>query len=396
LLYNPAYSYLGPSGYDRVFYYAHARSLLIDHDLDFRDEMAIRPPSGEYPTRGGRPLNKYPFGSALLALPALAVMHLGVLAADRLGLAHVPADGYSMPYVLAYALGQMTWAILGLWLLYRALLRYFSPRTAAIAVIAGWSGTNALLYLAIDLMMAHAAAIFSIAWCSYEAVRIRESPSDWRVWLRLGASAALVVMVRYQNGIYLLVPLAAVSVCGDLSRGSPGRALINVAIAAVGFLALFSIQFLVWKATFGAWVLNTYAAEFQFEWFRPRIREVANLLAIYLPAYALGLGGCLALAARRRDPIVAAAGLSWLLNIYITSCWWAYSIVDRTASDMMFPICLGLGSIISLAERRWPKGSTILILLWVLWYLPLGMIGVDPRRSLLDSWVTNARMIVKW
>ncbi len=67
---SPFYSYQGPSGTDRVFYYAYARSLVIDRDLDFRNEFAVRPPSSGTIERDGRQLNKFPIGTPLLSLPA--------------------------------------------------------------------------------------------------------------------------------------------------------------------------------------------------------------------------------------------------------------------------------------------------------------------------------------
>jgi hypothetical protein len=396
LLFNPAYSYIGPSGYDRVFYYAYTRSLVIDRDLDFSNEMALRPPSGDYLKDGGRILNKYPFGTALLALPAYAATHFGVLALNRSGLAHVPADGYSAPYVIAFSLSQMFWGVLGVWLLYRGVLRYHGPKVAAAGVIVAWFGTNAIFYTGVDLMMAHAAAIFSTAWCSYEAVKLRESPSRWKSWFRMGASAALVVMVRYQNAIYLLVPCGAAMT--TLRRGRsdfPRKNVVsNFLLAAIGFLALFSVQMIIWKAVFGSWLTNTYGAEFEFNWWRPKVRELLTILAVWLPVFALGLAGCFAVAIRRKDLVAAAAGLGWLLNTYVASCWWDHTIASRSSSDMLFPICLGLASVFAPVEKRCPMATLAIVGALVLWYVPLVTIGINRPDSLLANWIINMRILI--
>jgi hypothetical protein len=68
VLYAPGH-YLGPSGADRVFYFAYLRSLVIDGDLDFRDEIALKPPSSGILVIDGKPHNKYPIGAPLLSLP---------------------------------------------------------------------------------------------------------------------------------------------------------------------------------------------------------------------------------------------------------------------------------------------------------------------------------------
>jgi hypothetical protein len=76
LLSSPFYSYQGPSGADRVYYYAYTRSIVIDHDLDFTNEFAARPPTSGAIFRNGRQLNKYPIGTPILSLPAFAVAAL--------------------------------------------------------------------------------------------------------------------------------------------------------------------------------------------------------------------------------------------------------------------------------------------------------------------------------
>jgi hypothetical protein len=177
VLSSPFYSYQGPSGADRVYYYAYTRSIVIDHDLDFTNEFAARPPSSGAIFRNGRQLNKYPIGTPILSLPAFAVVH-GVTSTLRWAGVGLSTDGYSLPYTMAFALSQMVFALLGVWLLYLTLLRYFTDRIAAIAVVTAWFGTNSLHYTAVDLMMSHAAALFSTAWCGYESVTLSESRRD--------------------------------------------------------------------------------------------------------------------------------------------------------------------------------------------------------------------------
>ena len=154
--------YLGPSGADRVFYYAYARSLVIDHDLDFQNDLAVKPPSSGMVLIGGKPHNKYPIGMPLLSLPFYAGAHL-----------LLNGDGYSKAYVVAFALGQMTRCILGFVLLYLTLLRYFDPQLSSLATVSAMFGTPLLRFTGADLMMSHAAAFFSLTWCFFEASRLQ-------------------------------------------------------------------------------------------------------------------------------------------------------------------------------------------------------------------------------
>ena len=102
---------------DGVGYYAYARAILIQHNLDFRsdwehanqsfrmvkldDKGQVRPQ--EY-TRMGYINNHFAMGSALLWMPFLIVAHLGVVLYNLAG-GHVAADGFSPPYLTAMALG---------------------------------------------------------------------------------------------------------------------------------------------------------------------------------------------------------------------------------------------------------------------------------------------------
>jgi hypothetical protein len=381
VLWAPGYTYRGPTGADRVFYYAYVRSLVIDRDLDLTNEIAMRPPSTGLMVEGGKPLNKYPIGTPLLSLPTFALTHGLVLAGNSLGLTHVEPDGYSPPYALSYAVTQMLWALFGAWLMYRALLRYFDPQTAALAVVTTWFSVHALHYVAVDLMMSHAAAVFSIAWCSYEAVRLRESPGQWSRWFAVGASSALAVLVRYQDAVYLIVPACAglIATAHLMHTDHRKRLLALAGCGAAGFGLIFAPQVVAWRAIFGSWVTNSYQREFSFHWLTPPFREVlcdpVTGLAVWLPALALGLAGCFALAVRRRDLIAGAAGIAWVANLYVISCWWAWLwIVHRSSFDMLFPLCLGFGFAISCFWRRWPRAALVVALALMAWNIPFAVL----------------------
>ena len=103
---------------DGVGYYAFARSLLIEHRLDFskdwleanetfrmgRTDAAGNILANQY-TATGHLNNHFSIGPAILWAPFLIAAHLGVLLWNRLG-GHVLADGYSAPYRWAMARGN--------------------------------------------------------------------------------------------------------------------------------------------------------------------------------------------------------------------------------------------------------------------------------------------------
>jgi len=102
---------------DGVGYYAFVRAPLIEHRLDFTKDWQAANTSFRMGRIGadGQPLpdqytvtrhldNHFSVGPAILWSPFLIVAHMGVCLYDHLG-GHIPASGYSRPYLLAMALG---------------------------------------------------------------------------------------------------------------------------------------------------------------------------------------------------------------------------------------------------------------------------------------------------
>jgi hypothetical protein len=386
--------YLGPSGSDRVFYYAYVRSLVIDGDLDFANEIALRPPSGGLIFRNGAPLNKYPVGAPLLALPAYAATHAIMRAQAPVG---TVLHGYERPYVYAYALSQFAFAMLGMGCLYLVLRRFTNPLPSAMAVVSASLSTELLRYTTADLIMSHAAASFSIAWCLLESFRLREGPTRVTQWMRTGAAAALVVMVRLQSGVFLLIPaVAALDALRTVRTNPVGYRVLCVFAAIAGGLLTCTPQLLAWRVMFGTWIANGYSAEMAFTWFAPHVREVGWLLIKWLPLLLLGLWGTAVLAFRRRDLLLAALMVCTLITIYVTACWWAYGIAPRTTFDNLAPITIGLAVTVESLRRMCSGAEWVALVLPALWNVPFMMLYESSYVSpwdLLSAWLQGLALL---
>jgi hypothetical protein len=400
VLHAPHLSYLGPAGADRVFFYVYTRSVVVDGDLAFDDDLALHPPTSGLKTLNGKQINMRPIGSGLLALPLFALTHLTVLASNWLGCRAFAADGYSTPYVISYIASQMFFALLGIWLLFRATVRYVSPALASWAVVGAWFSTNAVRWTSTDLMMSHAAAQFSIAWCAFESLRLTEKPLCRIRWLRLGISFALVAIVRYQNAVFAPVPFVAafIALRQALKMRAPGRVLSCLGSGMIGCAVAFFPQMLVWRVVLGAWITNSYSADAnKMNFLDPHLIEVftnppISGLSVWLPALGLGIFGCFALGFRRRDAIAFAAGLSWLIHLYVISCWGAWAtLVERCPFDLNFPICLGFAYLACTVGTRWPKVGLIALSLLVAWNIPL--VATAPKPVFPFGWTEGAKTL---
>ena len=116
---------------DGVGYYAYLRSALIDHDLRFENDYLAANESfvishvdaqgrllPRLYTKTGYVENHFSVGPAILWAPVMLAVHGTVLLADHFG-AHVAADGYSRPYLLAMAFTTACYGFLSLFLAFR-------------------------------------------------------------------------------------------------------------------------------------------------------------------------------------------------------------------------------------------------------------------------------------
>jgi hypothetical protein len=203
---------------DGVGYYAYARAPLIQHNLHFDDDWRranlyfsqsrtlangqLRP--DEY-TETGYVSNLFSIGPALLWTPFLLVAHAAVLLADALG-AHIPADGFSPPYLVAMALGTAFYGFLGLWLSYSLATKYVEERWAFLATLGVWGASSLPVYMYFNPAWSHAHSVFAVALFAWYWERTRGGRNLFQ-WILLGLSAGLMVDVYFMNGVFLLLPL---------------------------------------------------------------------------------------------------------------------------------------------------------------------------------------------
>jgi hypothetical protein len=245
---------------DGVGYYAFARSMLIERNLDFEkdwqhgnESFAMRRVGADGQvladqyTPTGHLDNHFSIGPAILWLPFLAVAHAGVHLYDALG-GRVPADGFSTPYLVAMALGTAVYGFLALWISFRLAREYFQERWAFLATLGIWWGSSLPVYMYFNPSWSHAHSAFVVAlflWYWHRTRGERTIPQ----WILLGAISGLMVDVYYPNGVLLLIPL--LEACVGYWNGWKLRAHDGAALAK-----LFAMHFL-YAAVFAAALLPT-------------------------------------------------------------------------------------------------------------------------------------------
>lgn len=227
---------------DGVGYYAFARALLIQRNLDFAADYqhgnegfrearldAAGNPRGEFRTKTGHLDNHFTVGPAILWAPFLIGAHAGVLLARALG-ANVAADGFSLPYLLAMALGTLLYGFAALLISYRVACRFVAQRWALLATIAIWWASSLPVYMYFNPSWSHAHSAFVVALFFWYWLRTRDDRTTTQ-WLLLGLIAGLMLNVYYPNALLLLVllPEAVTNYRFALQRPQEKAALSGVA-----------------------------------------------------------------------------------------------------------------------------------------------------------------------
>src|SRR2546422_7967054 len=204
---------------DGVGYYAYIHSLLIDHNLDFRNEWKAANPgfitfrldqNGEisptFYTSTGHLDNHFSVGPSVLWAPFLAPVHVAMLTLQRLGV-DVKPDGLSKPYVVTMALATALYGFLGLCFSYRLARVYTEERWAFLATLGIWFASPLPVYMYFNPSWSHAHSVFAVGlflwyWHSTRGGRTLMQ------WVVLGLLSGLMLDVYYPNIAMLLAPLA--------------------------------------------------------------------------------------------------------------------------------------------------------------------------------------------
>jgi hypothetical protein len=247
---------------DGYSYYVYLPSAFIYHDLTL-ESLANDWYGGPYPDytgirhwpSTGRWVNLHPIGTAILMAPFFFV-------ADRLTLwSNLPRDGFSLYYQHGAALAAVAYFLLGLALLRRMLSEMFSDGVVLATLVCVTWGTNLFHYAVFDGTFSHAFAFFLVCLWIWLVERWWQTPTP-ACSLALGGVAALNVLVRHTNAIYLLaLPLYGIVGWSDVRvRAAALRDHWRMlTLAALSGLVVVAPQIALYKWSTGEWLVNSYA-----------------------------------------------------------------------------------------------------------------------------------------
>jgi hypothetical protein len=354
-------------GYDRAGsdgreYFVQLRSLVIDGDLDFANENAT------FGTRGTA--RRYAFGAPLLWVPFYLACHAWLAVLNLFGGAH-PLDGYGGPYQRAVGFGTLLYGFVALVLIYRMLRDYFSRRLSWITLVSLCFGSFVVWYLTVENSMVHGVSMFATTLFFFVWHHARRDPRA-AAWARVGAAAGLMTMVRWQNGVFLLLPALQMThqvwtdTAGDTVARGTEVVKRGAALAVAGGLTFFP-QLLFWKLVYGEW-WHLPSKEHGVRWFEPHVGDVLfssnhGLLSLTPVIYLALLG--LPFFIRRDRWLAAALAVGFVAQLYVNSTvevWWGGAgFGGRRFANCALVFAVGLASLLEWVRRR-PLAAPVCVL----------------------------------
>lgn len=360
-------------------YFVQVRSLVIDFDLDFANENAT------FGVRGTA--DRYAFGAPLLWAPFFVVCHLWLGFLNLLG-ADFVREGFGNPYQRAVGLGTVIYGFIGLVLVAQLLTDYFSRRLSFLVVTVLCFGTFLVWYLAVENSMVHGVSMFVTTLFLFVWHRGRGQPTLAR-WALVGAAGGLMAMVRWQNGLFVVLAVTQMAFeTWARTEGDQRSKLLQVSRRASVCAATLGLAFLpqlvFWKVVRGAWI-SLPTSEHGVRWTSTHIGDVLfssnHGLVSSTPIVYLALLG-LPLFIRRDRVLAAVLIVGFLGQLYVNSTvdvWWGGSgFGGRRFANCALVFAVGLASLLEWLRRR-PLVAPVAVLVG---FLALNTVfALDLRRG---------------
>jgi hypothetical protein len=348
LLYYPKWKQANTEStisWDVSGYYFYLPSIFIYKEikqLSFKDSIINKyHPTPElqqaFLHASGNYVMKYPAGQALLFSPFFFTAHAITGFSEQ-----YPGDGFSYPYQICIGIGMLLYACVGLFVLRKVLLHFFSDAVTALTLFTIFFATNYLNYSVIDGAMTHNTLFMLYALLLLFTIRFYQRPG-LRYAIAIAVTAGIATLVRPTEIVCLIIPLCW-NMDGIKKRISffiSSRSFIIP--ATVVFLLIVCIQMIYWKYVSGNWLVYSYREE-GFDWTHPHLikglSSYKNGWLVYTPVMILALIGFFSLYKKKKE-LFGAVFLFTCLFTYICFSWhewWYGASLGQRAVIQAYPI----------------------------------------------------------
>jgi hypothetical protein len=267
----------------------------------------------------GNRVMKYLIGISILYAPFFLVGHACA------GIFDLPQDGFSAPYQLAISFAALFYAFLGLWVLGRVLLRYFSDAVASVTLILVALATNYPQYVSVDSAMTHGYIFTLYALLLWATLSWHDRPNTVKAFF-IGAVMGLGVISRPTEAVMIFIPLLY-GMQDPVSKQRKWKLVrqhrSHIFFAFIGGLMAVFPQLLYWKTVTGGWI---YDVGSKWTFLQPHWQILFGWEKgwfIYTPVVVLMVMGLFYF---KKNPFYRSVLIFFIINTWIVLAWsdWRY------------------------------------------------------------------------
>ena len=384
---------------DGVFYYSWLRSGLLDHDLNFRNELQHYSSYDFYSkkfiednvqTATGRIPNPFAFGAAIMWLPLILIAHLATWISHNFNPSFYSLDGYSYWYNLAVNLSSFLFGILALIINYKTIKLFFSKKTSLKTILAIWLTTPWIYYQFLEPGMSHMASLFLVS-CFLLIIVKEWQEKKTNAWL-FALIIFLVVATRWQNLIFILAYLPII-----WQHRKKAKLLIKKILTLLAPIILFFVcQSFIWNHIYGQYILIPQGQGFILNNFSGLYTLFSSDRGLFLwsPILVLAMVGLYFL--WNKSKFLAGITLAvfigqWLLNSSLNDLGGGDAFGARRFIETLPFLALALAALFNrLKKYNWQLW--LMIILFIFWNFLLVenfRLGVLPRSGEFDFMKIN-------
>lgn len=300
-------------------YYSYLPALFIHGDLTFQFEHEYWLIQAE----NGNLVPKVSMGMAYIYLPGFLIGHTIAY------LSGTDMTGYSQPYAWSVYFCSILYALIGIWLLRKFLLRYFSEYSTAVTIVLVVLATNLIAYTLSWAEMSHNYLFVLYAIFLHLMVDYHQSGA-FRKLLWMAFLAGLIIIIRPAELLFLIIPLLY-GIVNKQSFWSKFQLLASHGWRWIWVFVVFMLpilpQLVYWKVMTGHFLYFSYGSNERFFFSDP---QLLNFLIsfkkgwlFYTPVMIFALIGLIYLRKYSRN-LQWALPVFVLIIIYFLSSWWSW------------------------------------------------------------------------
>jgi len=338
---NPIYS-------DSAGYYTHLPQIFIYQDFGFSEDPQFiesyknqnyYEPETWYLAEGrnGNSISKFPIGVAVMELPFFLTAHLFSYVLGY------PTNGYSFLYKLFFIISNVSYSLLGLFIIRRVLLNWFTPFISSLGTAIIGLSTNLLFYSFVICGMSHNYSFALFAGLIYLTERYYRTRKT-KALIGIGLIGGLITIIRPTNALAVLI-----FVLWGLEdwKGIQDRLILymkewkSLFYASLACVAVLFIQLIYWKWSVGTWLFYSYGEEslnLAHSHFIEGLFSFRKGWLVYTPVMILAIYGFFVMPKFKDLPVKVLAPFYFLVHAYIVFSWWSWYYGGSFGSRPMIEI----------------------------------------------------------